>query len=136
MESIALVLAVLLTATLVGFGYQSSRGQIKATNKDSQLNVGARLGETLGDRATLVQFSSAFCTPCRTTRTLLSQVITDYPGIKHIEIDAESNLQLVRDLNVKSTPTTVILDDKGFEISRAVGAPRRSDVVASLNAIR
>ncbi|CAB4571676.1 unannotated protein [freshwater metagenome] len=84
----------------------------------------------------MLQFSSAFCTPCRATRTLLSQVITDYPGIKHVEIDAESNLDLVRELNVKSTPTTLILNSDGVEISRAVGAPRRSDVIATLNAIR
>src|SRR6478609_1166301 len=29
---------------------------------------------TLGDKATLVQFSSAFCAPCRATRRTLSEV--------------------------------------------------------------
>ena len=34
----------------------------------------AELGAELGERATLVQFSSAFCSPCRATRTLLRDV--------------------------------------------------------------
>ncbi len=136
MDSLVLVIAVFLAASLFGFFYQRSRGRIKSVAKSSQLSLAPRISAELGDRATLLQFSSAFCTPCRATRTLLSQVITDYPGIKHVEIDAESNLDLVRELNVKSTPTTLILNSDGVEISRAVGAPRRSDVIATLNAIR
>ena len=136
MDSLVLIIAIFLAASLFGFFYQRSRGRIKPVANSSQQSLAPRIGAELGDRATLLQFSSAFCTPCRATRTLLSQVITDYPGIKHVEIDAESNLDLVRELNVKSTPTTLILNSDGIEISRAVGAPRRSDVIATLNAIR
>ena len=136
MDSLVLIIAIFLAASLFGFIYQRSRGRIKTVANSSQQSLAPRIGAELGDRATLLQFSSAFCTPCRATRTLLSQVINDYPGIKHVEIDAESNLELVRELNVKSTPTTLILNSDGIEISRAVGAPRRSDVIATLNAIR
>jgi thiol-disulfide isomerase/thioredoxin len=136
MDSLALVITLFLAASLFGFLYQRSRGLIKTVANSSQQSVASRIDAELGDRATLLQFSSAFCTPCRATRTLLSQVITEYPGIKHVEIDAESNLDLVRELNVKSTPTTLVLNSDGIEISRAVGAPRKSDVIATLNAIR
>ncbi len=89
----------------------------------------------LGERATLVQFSSAFCTPCRATRVILGEVAASTPGVRHIDIDAEHELELVRKVGILSTPTTLILDSKGYEIARAVGAPRKAQVEASLAAL-
>jgi thiol-disulfide isomerase/thioredoxin len=94
------------------------------------------LGGSLGTRATLVQFSSAFCTPCRATRILLEDVVLTLPDVKHIEIDAEAHLDLVRKLNIHSTPTTLILNSQGVEVGRAVGAPNRDQVLNSLNSVR
>jgi hypothetical protein len=54
----------------------------------------------------------------------------------HIDIDAEDHLELVRQLNILSTPTTLILDSKGHEVGRAVGAPKREQVLNALAAIR
>lgn len=86
----------------------------------------------LGERATLVQFSSAFCAPCRTTRTVLADVAERHDGVAHVEIDAEQHLELVRELDVRRTPTTLVLDRTGNEITRAAGAPRREQVLAAL----
>lgn len=87
---------------------------------------------TPGERATLVQFSSAFCAPCRTTRTLLADVADHHDGVTHVEVDAEQHLDLVRRLDVRRTPTTLVLDADGHEITRAAGAPRRDQVLAVL----
>lgn len=87
---------------------------------------------TLGERATFVQFSSAFCAPCRTTRVLLADVADKEPGVVHVEVDAEEHLALVRELDVRRTPTTLILDPSGVELARAAGAPRREQVLAAL----
>ncbi len=86
----------------------------------------------LGERATLLQFSSAFCAPCRATRAVLSDVASVVPGVAHVEVDAEHQLDLVRRLGVQRTPTTLILDPQGREISRAAGAPRKQDVLGAL----
>jgi thiol-disulfide isomerase/thioredoxin len=86
----------------------------------------------LGERATLVQFSSAFCAPCRTTRVLLADIAGQQAGVAHLEIDAEQHLELVRALDVRRTPTTVVLDATGAELTRAAGAPRREQVLAVL----
>lgn len=93
---------------------------------------GALPEELLGERATLVQFSSAFCAPCRTTRVLLADVAGREDGIRHLEIDAEQHLDLVRALDVRRTPTTLVLDSRGHEVARAAGAPRRDQVLAAL----
>ena len=89
----------------------------------------------LGERATLLQFSSAFCAPCRATRRTLAEVATAVPGVVHVEIDAEHHLELVRRLNILRTPTTLVLDSRGVEVTRAAGAPRKEQVLAALGAL-
>ncbi len=89
----------------------------------------------LGERATLLQFSSAFCAPCRATRTILSDVADVVPGVVHLEVDAEHHLDLVRALDVLRTPTTLILDASGAEATRASGAPRKEAVLSALDGI-
>jgi hypothetical protein len=56
------------------------------------------------------------------------------PGVSHVEIDAEEHLETVRRLDVHRTPTTLVLDADGREVSRAVGAPRKEQVLAALAA--
>ena len=96
--------------------------------------AGAELAHELGERATLLQFSSAFCAPCRATRRVLADVADAVPGVVHVEVDAEHHLELVRRLGILRTPTTLILDANGVELSRAAGAPRKEQVLSSLAA--
>lgn len=89
-------------------------------------------GAGLGERATLVQFSSAFCAPCRATRRVLAEVAALVPGVAHVEIDAEERLDLVRRLEIVRTPTVLVLDAAGRVVRRATGQPRKADVIAAL----
>jgi thiol-disulfide isomerase/thioredoxin len=91
-----------------------------------------QLGHELGERATLVEFSSAFCAPCRATRRILSDVAGMMPGVAFIEIDAESRLDLVRSLGVLRTPTVLVTDGDGMVVMRGSGQPRKPDVIAAL----
>ncbi|MEU6811546.1 thioredoxin family protein [Streptomyces sp. NPDC046831] len=100
-------------------------------DRDGRLGP-AELGADLGERATLVQFSSAFCAPCRATRRVLGEVAAMVPGVAHVEIDAEARLELVRALGIVRTPTVLVLDAGGRVVRRAAGQPRRADVVAAL----
>jgi thiol-disulfide isomerase/thioredoxin len=93
------------------------------------------LGAILGTRATLVQFSTAFCAPCRPTRQILAQVAGMVDGVAHVEIDAASRLDLVRRLRINSTPTVLVLGPDGAIASRAVGTPRKADVIAALGRV-
>ena len=67
----------------------------------------------LGERATLLQFSSAFCAPCRATRRVLADVAGLVDGVAHVEVDAEHHLDATRALGILRTPTTVVLDASG-----------------------
>jgi thiol-disulfide isomerase/thioredoxin len=130
------ILIVLTLASAYGFWYQRSRGKVKNKSSNKPAISATDIGSELGERVTLVQFSSAFCTPCRATRALLTDITADLSDVKHIDIDAEKNLDLVRRLDIRSTPTTLVLDRKGNEVGRAVGAPKRAEVLATLSAIK
>ncbi len=91
--------------------------------------------DQLGERATLLQFSSAFCAPCRATRRVLTEVAEVVPGVTHVEIDAEEHLDLVRKVGVLRTPTTLVLDALGQEVTRAAGAPRKEQVLSALQTV-
>ena len=108
----------------------SAETNVDTTGGDSVwATVAGPAGVEPGERATLVQFSSAFCAPCRATRRVLTDVASTVPGVVHVEIDAEHHLDVVRRLNVLRTPTTLILDAGGNEVARASGAPRTQQVL-------
>nr|WP_238350622.1 thioredoxin family protein [Kribbella shirazensis] len=108
-------------------------GRFRGKSEDDVERVtAAELGGELGERATLLQFSSAFCAPCRATRRTLAEVETMVDGVRHVELDAESHLELVRRLDILRTPTTLVLDGTGAVVKRASGAPRKPDVIAAL----
>lgn len=96
--------------------------------------AGTPWSDDLGERATLLQFSSAFCAPCRGTRRILEQVTSTVPGVVHLEVDAEHHLDVVRRLGILRTPTTLVLDRHGHEVSRASGAPTKEQVLSALTA--
>ena len=136
MDNLLPILIVLTLASAYGFWYQRSRGKVKSKASNKPAISAADIGSELGERVTLVQFSSAFCTPCRATRALLTDITAELSDVKHIDIDAEKNLDLVRRLDIRSTPTTLVLDKSGNEVGRAVGAPKRAEVLATLSAIK
>ena len=136
MDNYLPILIVLTLASAYGFWYQRSRGTVKVKSSTKTAITPSDIGSDLGSRVTLVQFSSAFCTPCRATRALLTDITADLDDVKHIDIDAEKNLDLVRRLDIRSTPTTLVIDKSGVEVGRAVGAPKRAEVLATLSAIK
>lgn len=108
-----------------------------AGNADSAAAAGsvlplAELGEPLGEHATLVQFSTVFCQPCRATRRILTEVSELVDGVRYVDIDAEQHLDLVRRLEIRRTPTVFVLDRSGQVVQRASGQPRKADVIAAL----
>jgi thiol-disulfide isomerase/thioredoxin len=131
MKSPLLLLTLLALATGIGFRMKATQGRIKR-KAGLQISV-AEIGTSFGSRATVLQFSTTFCSACRAAKVLISDVVSKESDVKYVEIDAESNLELVRKLDIRSTPTTLFLDKKGFEIARAVGAPKRNQITAAIN---
>ena len=137
MEGLVALLAALALASAAGLWLRRSGRRItRATtvSDDTPTLDATDLGQPLGERATLVQFSTAFCQPCRATRRVLADVAGLADGVAHVEIDAESHLELVRRLDIMRTPTVLVLDQAGRVVRRASGQPRKEDVLAALGA--
>jgi thiol-disulfide isomerase/thioredoxin len=133
MTGAVVCVAVLVVASAFGVLHKRRSGRVRVRGRDEDMRLGAvELGGDLGERATLVQFSSAFCAPCRATRRVLGEVAGMVPGVTHIEIDAEARLDLVRELEILKTPTVLVLDADGRVVRRATGQPRKADVIAAL----
>ncbi len=158
MTGVWIVVGVLLAATAFGLWNKWSSGRIKdsaptlpgivpAKDDDPLAEIEADQPEApasaltealdgrLGEKATMVQFSSAFCQPCRATRRILEEVTAMVPGVAHVEIDAEDHLALVRELDIRRTPTVLFLDQQGRQVKHASGLPRKADVIAALGEI-
>ena len=139
MTGFVLLLAVLAASTAFGLVWRGRTGRLRvATAHDAPvLDAVAlgRLGVVAGARATLVQFSSAFCAPCRATRRILGEVAGMVDGVAYAEVDAEQHLELTRALHILRTPTTLVLDQAGRIVVRASGQPRKADVVAALGRV-
>jgi thiol-disulfide isomerase/thioredoxin len=135
-KSLTPLLVVLALAIAFGIWYTRSRGEFrrKKTVNGPKLDASI-IGVELGSRVTMVQFSSAFCSPCRATKALLEDMVKTMPDVRYAHIDAESHLELVRKLDIRSTPTTLFLNSAGVEVGRAMGTPKRSQVLAAVNAI-
>ncbi|MGY1738099.1 TlpA family protein disulfide reductase [Geodermatophilus sp. SYSU D00684] len=93
--------------------------------------LGVRPGEA---DLTVVQFSTAFCGPCRTTRARLQQLQATRPGLAYVHVDAKSHLDAVRELDVRRTPTLFYLDRSGRLLGRSSGAPRPAELTALVDA--
>lgn len=155
MTGVWVVVGVLVLATVFGVWFRRTSGRIKdapvpisgvvpAKDDDPPVDIepdvpdarstalAEALAGRLGQQATVVQFSSAFCQPCRATRRILEEVTAMVPGVAHVEIDAEDNLDLVRALDIRRTPTVLFLNAQGGIRKHASGLPRKADVIAAI----
>lgn len=121
---IVLVIAVLLA---VGFGLWRwfTDGRVRDAAADTVPGI------PLGRTATFVQFSSAVCSPCATTRRILADFAQD-DDIDHVEFDVEHHMALVERFDVTRTPTVLVLDGSGTVRHRIVGVPRITELKVAL----
>ncbi len=137
MTGIFVVAAAVVLSLAFGIFRAVTDGRVRRTRQAgsvARLDAG-RLGESLGSEATFVQFSSAVCAPCRATHRVLSGITADDDSLAHVEIDAETRLDLVKEFNISRTPTVLLLDADGVVRHRIVGAPRKPDVVLALQEV-
>ncbi|MDQ7905832.1 thioredoxin family protein [Phytohabitans sp. ZYX-F-186] len=133
-----LVVAVVALAAATAFGLWRRRrdGRLRAAPETAPMPaVLTTLGVEEGTPATLLQFSSAFCAPCRAVRRVCADVAQTVDGVRHVEVDAESHLDAVRELGIWRTPTVLIVDRSGRVVQRASGVPAKGQVIAAVAAL-
>lgn len=129
-------ISVLLTLTVaLGIGLRMlqrrTRGRIAYDVVGPDL-LGA---EPLGTEATLLQFSTDFCTRCPSVHRELGRVADQHPGVVHLDVDLTNRPDLAKQFHVLQTPTTLILDRDGVIQTRFGGVPGRGVVELELERV-
>jgi len=131
------IFIVLCTVLAVGYLLQKNRGVFRKLNpKDSQSEFNKLLEvEELGTVGTLVQFSTAFCSSCRSNKLMLNELVKKYPGMKFKELDAESNLAAINKLNVTATPTVFLLNKTGKSVGKFSGPIKKDQAKLAVESL-
>lgn len=133
-SALLVLLGLVAVATAAGLLWRARTGRVRSTRADrvTAAEVGAA---GLGSRATLVQFSTAFCAQCPSTARVLHGVAGEHDGVEHLDVDLTVRPELARRFGVLQTPTTLLLDARGTVRGRIAGAARPGDVRTALDRI-
>ena len=129
--SLVVVSALVALATGLGFAHRALTG--RARHLTSSIDLPEEV--VLGTDATLLQFSTEVCSPCRATHTVLHRVAHDRADLNHVDLDITHRADLASQFNILQTPTTLILDASGTIRARIGGAVKRDTVLAELDRI-
>jgi thiol-disulfide isomerase/thioredoxin len=133
---VVLLVALVAAATGLGLFWQSQQGRIRRADGNTVIRLRDLPGiRRFGSGATLLQFSTEVCAPCRATHTVLGGIAAERAGITHLDLDVTNRPDLAARFHIMQTPTTLILDRKGVVRARIGGAPRRESLSAELDRI-
>jgi len=123
-------------STALGLVWKHTQGRIRRTDGLTVVRITDLPGVTrLARGATLLQFSTEVCAPCRAARVVLGDVASTRTDIDHVDLDLTHRPDLASRYNILQTPTTFILDRKGVVRARIGGAPRRDALTLELERI-
>lgn len=127
-------LAVLLAVT-VAFGVILQWRQGRPSRHIShEIVEPTRLGaDSLGETATLLQFSTELCSRCPGVHRTLSAVADGRDGVRHLDIDVTNRPDIAKHFHILQTPTTLVLDRDGVIQTRFGGVPNRDVLELELN---
>lgn len=130
---VALALAgLVLAATLLGVLHRTTQGRVRTVADSRIVSID---GIALGGRATLLQFSTEVCSPCKATARVLDELAARTEDVAHVDLDITRRPELASKYRVLQTPTTLVLDADGAVRARIGGAVRRDLVVAELERV-
>lgn len=89
----------------------------------------------LGEKATLVQFSTEMCARCPQVRRMLGAIASADDGLAHVEVDLTHRPDLSTRYRVLQTPTTFLVDSTGIVRARFNGVPHRHALAEALAAV-
>jgi thiol-disulfide isomerase/thioredoxin len=125
---VVVIVGLIALATGLGVLWQSRQGKIRVGDQ----RIVSIDGVALGERATLLQFSTEVCAPCKSTARVLGELADGEDAVTHVDLDVTHRPELAARYKVMQTPTTLILDSYGAVRARIGGAVRRDLISAEL----
>ncbi len=120
--------AVVIAALALGFVLRAREGRarhVAAHPGEDPALIGAG---AWGEDATLLQFSTEFCTRCPGVHRTLDAIAQATPGVIHLDVDLTHRADLAKHFHVLQTPTTLILDSEGVVRTRLGGTVTRATI--------
>ncbi|MBF4463564.1 MULTISPECIES: thioredoxin family protein [unclassified Rathayibacter] len=133
------LLALVALGTLLGLLHRRAAGRVapRPSNDSARIDPAELVdGATLGADATVLQFSTAFCTRCPAVHRMLAGVAQERPGVVHLDVDLTHRLDLAERFRIRQTPTLLVLDARGVPRSRIAGAPARAVLTEELDRLQ
>ncbi|MEP6480738.1 MAG: thioredoxin family protein [Rhodoglobus sp.] len=134
---VLVVLVGLVTlATALGFAWKSQQGRVHVAHGHTVIRAKDVPGmRRFGSGATLLQFSTEVCSPCKVTHRVLDGIAAENSSVTHVDLDVTRRPELAAQFHIMQTPTTLILDRRGVVRARIGGAPRIDSLRAELDRI-
>ena len=133
---LVVIVALVGASTAIGLAWKQAQGRIVRTDGRTVIKASDIPGiRRFARGATLLQFSTEVCAPCRAAHTVLDGLAATRSDVAHIDLDLTHRPDLASRFNIMQTPTTFILDRKGVVRARIGGAPRRDAVAAEIERI-
>ncbi len=129
-----LVIGVILMSTAFGVYRRRTDGSIKTPEAGSFITA-EQLGHDMGTKATVIQFSSPYCQPCKATNTMVDEMTSGIESVAHVDLQVADHLDLVNQLKIMRTPTTILLDGNGHIEFRIEGLPKRDEIESALESV-
>jgi thiol-disulfide isomerase/thioredoxin len=134
---VGILIGLVALATALGLFWRSQTGRVRGiANGETVIEVSELVPDAVaGFGATLLQFSTEVCAPCKATHTLLASLAGQSSGVSHVDVDVTRRADIASRFNLLQSPTTFILDAHGVVRARIGGAPRRAELAAELERI-
>jgi thiol-disulfide isomerase/thioredoxin len=131
-----LIASLVLLAAIVGMAWRLTTGRARKISSGEKVDF-AELGAVKNGipvtgpttKVTFLQFSSDYCVFCGPTARMFEELEKADSNVTHLEVNITNRLDLANKYNVLQTPTTLVLDRKGFIKSRIGGAPKQQTVI-------
>jgi thioredoxin len=79
----------------------------------------------------LVDFTAAWCPPCRAMRPVLAELAAETPGLRVAELDVDTEQRVAAAYDVLSMPTFIVFRD-GRPVLRLIGARSKAKLAREL----
>jgi thioredoxin 1 len=83
------------------------------------------------DGPVLVDFTAAWCPPCRLMKPVLAGLAAETPGLRVVQLDVDSDQRVAAAYAVLSMPTFIVFRD-GQPILRLIGARSKAKLAREL----